>query len=76
VATIQEILSLRNQEQMSLITYREHIWCTWKIDSHGAHIKSLPLILDLTSLVVWYILLRTPSTVVVCSGGRCYLQIE
>jgi hypothetical protein len=28
-----------------------HIWCTWRIGAHGAHIKSSPLILDLTSLV-------------------------
>jgi hypothetical protein len=28
------------------------------------------------SLVVWYILLRTASDVVGCSGGRCYLEIE
>jgi hypothetical protein len=47
--------------------------CTWKISIHGAHIKLSQLILDLTSLVVWYILLRTPCNVVVCSGGRCYL---
>jgi hypothetical protein len=29
-----------------------HIWCTWKIGAYGAHIKSSPLILDLTSIVV------------------------
>jgi hypothetical protein len=28
-----------------------HIWCTWKIGAHGAYIKLLPLILDLTSLI-------------------------
>jgi hypothetical protein len=47
--------------------------CTWKFSAHGEHIKSSSLILDLTSLVVWYILLRTPFDVVRCSGGICYL---
>jgi hypothetical protein len=39
---------------------------TRKIDAYGTHIKSLSLILDLTSLITLFI-------VVVCSGGRCYL---
>jgi hypothetical protein len=51
-------------------TYLVH---TWNIGAHGAHIKSSPFILDLMSLVVWYILLRTLSNVMVCSGGRYYL---
>jgi hypothetical protein len=41
--------------------------------AHVAHIKSSQLILNLTSIVVWYILLRTPFNVVVYSGGKCYL---
>jgi hypothetical protein len=48
----------------SVYIFREHIWCTWKFSAHGAHVKSTPLILDLTFLVVCYILLRTPSDVV------------
>lgn len=50
----------------------EHIWCTWKFSVYIAHIKSTSFILDLTSLIVWYILLRTPFDVVGCSGGSCY----
>lgn len=39
----------------------------------SAHIKLSSLILDLMSLIVLYILQRTPFEVVECSGERYYL---
>jgi hypothetical protein len=48
-----------------LITQTKH-----PLIAHGAHIKSSPLILDLMSLVAWYVLLRTPSNMAGCSGRR------
>jgi hypothetical protein len=46
--------------------------------AHGAHIKSSPLILDLTSLFAWYILLRHSLTWwgVMVEGVICKLKLS
>jgi hypothetical protein len=52
------------------------MWVHFNLENiSGAHVKSTTLILDLTSLVVCYILLRTPSDVVgvVVEGVICKL---